>query len=136
MRTFALSKMDEIRANRYTFQKLLINGKCLLDDYENEIRTNPVYLNNFQHIGLYMQRFADGSPLTIKQFNEIKDKKLKTLKVRCFEFKKGDLRVYALSSSNNQIIILGGYKNSQIQDINQLISIVSDYISTLKAQTQ
>lgn len=131
MRTFALSKMAEIRANKYTFHKLLINGKCLLDAYENEICSNPVYLKNFQAIELYMQRFADGAQLTQEQCREIKDKKLKQLNVRCFEFKKSDLRVYSLLSSNNQIIILGGYKNSQNQDINQLISIVSDYISTL-----
>lgn len=86
MRIFATQIMDEIRPNKYIFHKLLINGKCLLDQYEIEIASNPIYFRSYQSIGQYMQRYVDGLMLLQKQWREIKHPRLRKLNVKCFEF--------------------------------------------------
>ena len=52
--------------------------------------------------------------------------------VKEYEFKNGDLRVYAIKDFNGKIIILGGYKNTQQTDINRFRSLKAQYLANKK----
>lgn len=59
------------------------------------------------------------------KFRQIKDVGRKDV----FEFKKDLLRVYVIKQSPNMIIVLGGYKRNQIDDIRRLKVWLKEYES-------
>ena len=62
------------------------------------------------------------STLPVNKFNSIKKEK----NVIGYEFKKDDLRVYCVKKEPNVIVILGGYKKNQEQDIDKFIRLIND----------
>ena len=49
--------------------------------------------------------------------------------VKEYEFKEGNLRVYAIKKFGGKIIILGGYKNRQKQDLRKFRSLKEQYLN-------
>jgi len=126
MHIFATENMEEVKGSQQTFDKLFINGKCLLDDFEEEIRKNKQHYSEYKTILSYMNMLADGQSLPRKKFREIEGKKPN---VKRYEFKSKNLRVYAFNKPNGKIVVIGGYKSNQDKDITQLNAIVTEFLS-------
>lgn len=60
---------------------------------------------------------------------KFKDVTPKTEKVKEYEFKDGNLRVYGISKYGGKIKILGGYKNQQKKDYRTFRSLKKQYLN-------
>lgn len=67
--------------------------------------------------------------LSSTQFKEITPKKEQ---VKEYEFKSGKLRVYLFKTLDGKIIVSGGFKNTQKQDIEHFRQIKQMYLSEEK----
>jgi len=126
MRIFATEIIESVRGSQ-VFEKLLVDGECLLDNFEKEVRENPQYASEYKNINAYMDFVANGKSLPQTKFREIKGG---NISIKRYEFKSKHLRIYAFSQPGGKIIVLGGYKNTQEGDIRQFNSIVKEYITT------
>ena len=125
MRIFAKQIMEEVSGKQQTFEKLSIDGTCLLDLFEIEIKPNKQLYSEYKTILAYMSLMANGLSLPQAKFREIKGGNLPR---KQYEFKSKHLRIYALDNNQGKLIILGGYKTSQEKDIKQLNIIAKEYI--------
>lgn len=125
MRTFATENMEEVKGSRQTFEKLSVNGICLLDMFEEEIKRNPQYFSEYKTILTYMNFVANGDTLPEPKFRIIKGGEGR---VKEYEFKSKHLRVYACSQTGGKVIVMGGYKTDQKSDIRQLHGLVKEFI--------
>jgi len=126
MRTFATENMEEVKGSRQTFEKLYVDGICLLTNFEEEIKSIPQYYSEFTTIIAYMNCVADGQTLPKTKFRVIEGG---NEKVKQYEFKSKNLRVYACSQKGGKIVIMGGYKTTQKKDIHKLHELVKEYVS-------
>lgn len=115
MPKFAFINLDTIQGTKIIFRKLSRNGVCFLDEFEDEIKTNPQYYSEYKTLLSYLEYYANGNKLPVTKFREIKGNKYKQS-----EFKSKNLRIYTISVDDGKIIIMGGYKKSQSKDLNQL----------------
>ena len=83
-----------------------------------------------QKIYFYMEEVAKNMSLPDTKFKDVTPRKEK---VKEYEFKDGDLRVYGISKTGGKIIILGGYKNRQEKDFKRFRSLKEQY---LKQETE
>ena len=72
-----------------------------------------------------MNEVANNRTLPYTKFRDITPKKEK---VKEYEFKEGDLRVYGISKYGGKIIILGGYKNKQKKDYRTFRSMKEQFL--------
>jgi len=125
MSIFALKELDVIKGKQKFF-KLLKDGVCEFDEFEIEARIN--YYSQMTRIYALMNKVANLETLTMKQFKDITPKKEK---VKEYEFKTKNLRVYVIHESDTgKIIICGGYKNSQNKDITHFREVKKQYLIT------
>lgn len=128
MRTFASEIFEAVRG-RQIFEKLIVNDVCLIDEFEKEIRDRGQYNSEFNTLISYMDLFANGSTFPKTKFREIKGSKSK---VKHYEFKSKNLRLYLFNIPGGKMVVMGGYKNNQDADIRTFLSIVSEYVSQQK----
>ena len=126
MRIFATEIIESVKGWQ-VFEKLLVDGVCLLDDFEKEIKGNPQYISEYRTICSYKDFVANGKSLPQTKFREIKGGKLS---VKRYEIKSKHLRVYAFSQPGGKIVVLGGYKNNQEADIRHFNYLVKEYIAS------
>jgi putative component of toxin-antitoxin plasmid stabilization module len=128
MTKFALKRLEAVNCNQIV-DKLIINDRCQFDDFEAEARRNNIYENEIGMIYSYLEYISNGSTLPNKHFRDITPVKQK---VKEYEFKTKNLRVYAIKQTNGKIIIFGGYKNSQKKDIKQFRAIKKRFLEFQK----
>ena len=104
MRTFATQIIEAVKGKQI-FEKLIVNGLCLLDEFEEEIKVNPQYTSEFKTILSYMDFVANGASLPNTKFREIKGDHIK---IKRYEFKSKHLRIYAFNQSGGKIVVIGG----------------------------
>ena len=126
MRTFATEKFEPVQGKQI-FEKLLINGICLIDEFEKEIKERNQYISEFNTLVAYTDLFANGLTFPKTKFREIKGSKSK---VKRYEFKSDHLRIYIFNIPGGKMVVMGGYKNNQEADLRTFNSIVEEYIST------
>ncbi|MGD2034172.1 MAG: hypothetical protein PVF73_03890 [Bacteroidales bacterium] len=124
MPKFALERIDCIEGKQ-VFEKLLIDDQCQFDEFEKEISKNDKLYSELGKIYSYMEFVANGESLPATKFKDITPKKKK---IKEYEFKSKNLRVYAIKKEKGKIIILGGFKNRQKRDIRKFRSIKQRYI--------
>lgn len=129
MRTFATEELEEVKGGIQKFEKLVVQGVCLLNDFEAEISSNPQYLSEYRTILSYMDYIANGKTLPKTKFRKIKGEKTK---INEYEFKSKQLRVYACSISGGKLVVMGGYKKTQKNDINKFHGLVREYENYIK----
>ena len=122
MSKFGLRRIDAIQGNQ-TFEKLIVDGDCPFDHFEKNLEAK--YRRSLEKIFFYMNEVANNKPLPHTKFKDVTPKKEK---VKEYEFKDGDLRVYGISSYGGKIIILGGYKNQQEKDFRSFRSLKKQYL--------
>lgn len=128
MPTFALRKIEAIKGKQ-EFNKLVVDGKCPFDDFENNLEVQ--YRSEL--IGIYhnMQDVADLKGLPREKFHYYDNDKKKKNKdgVREFEFKTKHLRVYGITQPNGKLIITGGTKAKQESEQNKFRKLKNLYLS-------
>ena len=132
MRIFATEIIETIKGKQ-VFEKLLVDGICLLDEFEAAIKDNPQYTSELKTLFAYMDFVANGISLPKTKFREIKGDKIITKR---YELKSKHLRVYLFNQPGSKMVVMGGYKNTQEADIRQFNSIVKEFTSTTLTRKQ
>ncbi|MEO5892106.1 MAG: hypothetical protein ABIQ31_17800 [Ferruginibacter sp.] len=113
--------------NRTDIKKIILaDTKGQLEIYEENLETK--YENSIEKIYALMDRLSNLRPLNDHEFKDITPR---SETVKEYEFKGGDLRVYAIKIPNGKLIILGGYKNKQKQDISAFRALKKLYLKSL-----
>lgn len=130
MPNFALKRIEAING-RQEFDKLVVDGRCLFDDFEAGLEEQ--YKSELVGIYHHMQDVADLKPLPDTKFHFYDNDKKQRQKdgVREFEFKSKHLRVYGITKPNGKIIITGGTKAKQKQEQNEFRRLKDQYLSSL-----
>ena len=128
MPTFASEILEAVKGKQI-FEKLIVNNICLIDEFEKEIKDRGQYISEFKTLISYMDLFANGQTLPRTKFREIKANRTK---VKHYEFKSKNLRIYAFNIPGGKMLVMGGYTNNQNADIRTFQSIVNEYHSQQK----
>jgi putative component of toxin-antitoxin plasmid stabilization module len=130
MSKFALVKIEAV-FGRISFFKLMIDGKYLFDQFEFMINREGNMEKHLLSTYVIMTRVANGELLPHTKFKDITPK---GEKIKEFEIKKGDLRIYLIKEEGH-VIILGGKKNSQKEDIRKFRSIKKRYLESKQSKS-
>ena len=113
----------EAVSGKQSFDKLVIEGNIPFDDFEKGLESSDK--QDLQKILFYMNEVANNKPLPNTKFKDVTPQKDN---VKEYEFKSGNLRVYAISKRGGKVIIIGGYKNKQKKDFVRFRSIKKQYL--------
>ena len=125
MPTFALKKIEQVKG-KINFYKLEIDGKCEFDEFCSAIERadgSKILLT----IYAIMDSVANLSLLPKTKFRELKGRKASD-KVKDYEIKKDAIRVYLFKDEIGNIVVFGGSKNNQKEDIARLRRLKEEYI--------
>ena len=135
MSKFATKPIKAIKG-RQQFEELVILNKDT-DTTKIDLETVPgvweayeesleaKYRSQFYSIVAYMELVSNLQALPASKFKDITPA---GDKIKEFEFKYQDLRVYAIKIPNGKLIVLGGYKNRQAHDIKKFRSLKKQYL--------
>lgn len=123
MSKFALQNIEAVQGKQ-TFEKLLVDGVAPFDTFEQELEEQNK--RSLEKIYFYMNEVANNRTLPNTKFKDVTPEKEK---IKEYEFKDGDLRVYGISKFGGKIIIMGGYKNRQKKDYRTFRSLKDQYLS-------
>ncbi|NMB37089.1 MAG: hypothetical protein GX993_03475 [Bacteroidales bacterium] len=123
MSKFALVNIDAVQGIQM-FEKLVVDGVAPFDTFEDELEGKD--RRSLEKIYFYMNEVANIRTLPNTKFKDITPRKEN---VKEYEFKEGNLRVYAIKKFGGKIIILGGYKNRQKQDLRKFRSLKEQYLN-------
>lgn len=105
-----------------TFRVLLRNGRSMLEEFLEKVEKVAEDKKCLYKIIALMDLYGV-SRLPKTKFKHIQDNKHPNL----YEFKEKRLRIYVLIESPNVIVVLGGYKGTQKNDIARLKRTVKEY---------
>lgn len=125
MSKFAIKKIEAINWRQIIFQ-LVIDGIGQLDAYEKDVSVR--YDSDFRSILSLMQMVANNKLLPKQKFKNVTPPKEIVAE---FEFKYGDLRIYAIATNGGKIIVLGGFKNKQDKDFRRFRSLKQQYLNSI-----
>ncbi len=125
MATFALNKIQAVKGQQ-TFYKLLKDNKCPFDEFEDSLETQ--YKSELGSIYAYMERVANRKSMPAKKFKDITPSQ-ETVKE--YEIKTKNLRVYLIKRKGGKVVILGGYKNNQKNDLRKFRSLKKQYLQSI-----
>lgn len=126
MPNFEIKNIDAVNGKQ-KFYKLIKDGICLIDDFENDLE--EAYNPELKTIYAYMDQVANLKSLPKTKFHFYnKDKG----GYREFEFKSKHLRVYGIVINEGKLIILGGTKANQDNDTTIFRRIKNEYIESIK----
>ena len=126
MSTFALRRIEAV-SGRQVFYMLLVDGAAQMDEFEATL--TRAEKRSMAKIYFYMNEVANNRTLPVTKFRDITPHKAN---VKEYEFKDGDLRVYAIASYGGKIIVMGGYKNRQAKDIVAFRSMKNRYMKQMQ----
>jgi hypothetical protein len=125
MRNFVLHKIDQVKG-KISFYRLEIDGRCEFNDFCNELEMTGK-TNVLATILAIMDSVANLQFLPKTKYRELKGR-LKSDKVKDFEVKKDEYRVYLFKIDDGNIVAFGGYKKDQKEDIKRLRRIKSEFV--------
>ena len=108
MPKFALKNIEAVKGKQ-RFDKLVVDGVCLFDQFEEEMKIQ--YSNEIATLYAYMNEVANLRTLPYEKFHPY-DKN----DPRGWEFKTKHLRVYCVEQRGGKIVVLGGQKSKQAND--------------------
>lgn len=140
MPTFAIKPIQAIRGQQQ-FKELVILPDDIdvsqinieieigqLKIYEDSLETK--YKSSFNRIISIMNQAANLQLLPKTQWREVTPAKER---IKEYEVKVGDLRVYLIKIPNGQLVILGGYKNQQFSDFKKFRSLKKQYLKFINS---
>lgn len=126
---FALEKIKEIEG-RLSFYKLLINGFCEFDEFSRQCRSDGNLDSELITIQARMQQLAELKTLPKEKHRDITPK---NQAVKEYEIKTKHLRIYLFhDKENGRIIVSGGKKTNQANDIKHFRNIKKAYFNQTK----
>lgn len=123
MSNFALRIIDQVRGKQ-TFQELVIDGEGQLTTFVDSLET--CYMSEMDGIFNYMDQVANIRLVPKEKFHSLSDGKDS---YKEYEFKSKHLRIYAIEYSNGKVVILGGTKNNQPDDIRKFRALKKQFLS-------
>ncbi len=110
--------------------ELCVNGRSLLQNFEEVIENNEKHLVSFDRIVRIIERSANLELLAKEQFREIKGH---TLPCKIYEAKHKMMRVYMFQETGTgRIIVEGTIKidgKSQVKDIKRVVNNIKNYLN-------
>lgn len=132
MSTFEVKLIPEFET-RQRVNKLIRNGKCLVDDFKNSVERNLNIKPELYELFATIEDVANGKMVPKNQYRQLKLSS--KLKYKGFEAKSKHLRLYLIyEKDTGQILILGGKKASQKEDIKRLEATIKEYTTFKKSQ--
>jgi putative component of toxin-antitoxin plasmid stabilization module len=126
MHNFALKEISEIKGKLKIF-KLLVDGKCAYDDFEQEIENESNLISELDTIITRLHEIADCKSLPGTKFKDITPIKDKHKE---YEIKTHHLRVYLFHDKyTGRVIVCGGKKGTQSADIKHFRNIKKEYFN-------
>jgi putative component of toxin-antitoxin plasmid stabilization module len=125
MSKFALRKLAAVEG-RIPFSMLEVDGVCPFEEFCSQIRRDGNLSKQLITAIARMNQVANLQRLPVEKFRDITPTKDV---IKEFEIKTGDLRIY-LIKEDEHIVILGGKKNTQPDDIKRFRSIKKRYIQS------
>ena len=125
MHTFALEKIDSIKGKQ-TAEQLFVDGVGQLDSFEKDL-IGTTYQGEFNTLLTYMEYICNNNSLPKTKFREIKPSSTP----KEYELKSKHLRLYMIQKPGGKIIIFGGYKTNQANDIGKFKSLKKQYLKSL-----
>jgi hypothetical protein len=125
MATFEVKHMPEFETRQKVY-KLIRNGKCLVDDFKDEIKKHKNIEPELDELVATIEDVANGIrvPKNLYRSLPLSSK----LKYSAFEAKTKHLRLYLISEKDTgQIHILGGKKGDQDEDLRRVEKIIREY---------
>lgn len=125
MHTFALIRIDQVKG-KINFYKLEIDGECEFDEF-CEALENTDEKKVLNTIYATMDSVANLKLLPKTKFRELKGRRTSD-KVKDYEIKKDAIRIYLFKDDKGNIVVFGGSKNNQKEDIARLRRLKEEYI--------
>jgi putative component of toxin-antitoxin plasmid stabilization module len=123
---FALKEIQEING-KINFFKLLIDGKCLFDEFEALIQMEGNLASELRTIQTRLYEISDCKSLPNTKFKDITPENNINKE---YEIKTHHLRVYLFHEKNTgRVIVCGGKKRTQKSDIKQFRNIKKKYFN-------
>lgn len=111
---------------RQKVNKLVRNGRCLVDEFENEIRRDSNIAPELDELVATIEDVANGKLVPKNQYRKLRLSN--KLQYSVFEVKSKHLRLYLIHEKNTgQLHILGGKKGDQDEDIKRVEKIIKEY---------
>lgn len=129
MKKFEIKEI-EILNSKVRFYKLINNGRCLYDEFEEEIIMNGNYQDELDTIQAIIERVAQMLPISPNKFKLLSRNKKDPYPD--YEIKSNRLRVYLFKQQKTgNIIVLGGIKTTEGQkrDIEKMRKIKKEYFN-------
>ena len=117
--------MTEVKG-RIRFSKLIVDGVCPYDKFCEQIRHEGNLTKQLNSAISIMDQVANLKRLPKVKFNDITPK---NDRIKEFEIKKGDLRIYLIKEAGH-IVIIAGKKGNQKADINRFQSLKAQYLQS------
>lgn len=76
----------------------------------------------------YMERVANSESMPVRKFRDLTPSQ-ETVKE--YEIKTKNLRVYLIKRKGGKIVVLGGYKNTQKNDLRKFRSLKKQYLQSI-----
>lgn len=125
MPIFVIANLPEF-TTRQKVNKLFRNGKCLIDEFKTEIETDNNIAPELDELFATIEDVANGKRVPPNQYKRVHLSS--KLKYSPYEVKSKHLRLYLIhEKETGQILILGGKKGDQDEDINRLEKIIKEY---------
>lgn len=132
MITFTVELVPDF-VTRQRIYKLRRNGKCMADEFIEEIMTDSNLAPEWDDIKAVLVNVANGLLAPPSRYKKLRIGE--KLKYSVFEAKSRHLRLYLFQEKETgQIMIVGGKKARQKRDIARVIEIIKEYAS-FKQQT-
>lgn len=131
MPKFELEKINAI-IGKQIFYKLLKDGICEFDEFVSQIKSEGNFDKEIKKVYALMQQVSELKTLPQEKFKELKYSKSDGKE---YEIKTKHLRVYLFHQENTgKIIVIGGKKTTQDQDIAHFRETKKMYFEALKTK--
>jgi len=127
MSNFTLKKLNGVRGP-IPFSMLEIDGTCPFEEFCTQIASEGNLKKQLVTALSRMDQIANMQMLPKEKFRDITPRKEM---VKEFEIKTADLRIYLIKEAGH-IVVLGGRKTKQSDDIKKFRSIKSRYLQSKK----
>ncbi len=114
MPKFGFEKIKVVTGRQNNVLQLSVDEISQLDEFEKEL-AGTQYLSQLRSLLTWIDYYSNTGKLPENKFKELK--KDKKEKVKEFEFRTKDLRLYGIMGDGGRIIIFCGYKSSQVVDL-------------------
>lgn len=126
MNRFALEEFQLIKGNT-RFYKLKVNGVCLFDEFWEQIEREGNLAKQLKSAVTIMERISRNLPTPPDKFKPISDNHSLANE---YEVKTKDLRIYLFRDRTGAIVVSGGKKSTQKQDINRFKNLTNEYLKS------